>query len=231
MLFAYGGWSEVSLIAGEVRNPQQNLSRSIFLAIAIVAILYTALNAVFLEILGLTGLSSSNAAATDAVNKVGYGGNLVSALICISALGAVHGTIMTGARVSYVLGEGHQCFKFVSGWSEKTGTPVQALVVQCVLSVLVAVITGSFGKAVIYTTSVVWFFYLLCGFAVIILRRKDQNIERPYKLPLYPIVPLVFCASCGYLIYSAFMYDPKNSLIAFGLTLIGLIFYRPKKAA
>lgn len=229
VLFAFGGWSEVTLFASEVRNPQKNLSRSIFLAIAIVAILYISLNAVFLEILGLGGLSTSQAAATDAVNAVGFGGNFISALICLCALGAVNGTIMAGARVSYVLGEDHPCFKFLSGWSDKTGTPVKALSVQCILCVLVALLTGSFDKAVIYATAVVWLFYLLCGIAVILLRIKEKNRERPYKVPFYPVVPIAFCASCVYLIYSAFDYDTKGSLIAFGLTILGLVFYRPKK--
>jgi len=228
VLFAYGGWSEVTLIAGEVKNPHKNLSRSIFLALAIVGALYTALNFVFLHVLGLNELSLSSAAAMDAVQRVApdYAGTLVSILICLSALGAVHGTIMTGARVSYVLGEDHQSFKFVSGWSPKTGTPVPALIVQCVLTVLVALATRNFGNAVIYTTSVVWLFYLLCGIAVIILRKKDKNRNRPYRLPFYPLVPIIFCASCIYLIYSAVDYDPRGSLIALGVTMLGMVLYR-----
>ena len=232
VLFAYGGWSEVTLIAGEVKNPQKNLSRSIFLALAVVAVLYTGLNGVFLNLLGLDGLSSANAAATEAVKMVApaYTGNMISLLICISALGAVHGTILTGARVSYILGEEHKCFKFVSGWSSNTGTPVRALIVQCIICILVALATGNLGNAVIYTTSVVWLFYLLCGVSVIILRQKEKHRNRPYQLPFYPLVPILFCASCIYLIYSAVDYDRKGSLIAIGLTFLGLVLYRPEPA-
>ena len=230
VLFAYGGWSEVTLIAGEVKNPQKNLSRSIFLALTVVAILYTALNGVLIHLLGMDGLSMSSAAATDAVKTVAPDstGNMISLLICISALGAVHGTILTGARVSYILGEEHRCFKFVSGWSSSTGTPVRALIVQCIICVLVALATGNFGNAVIYTTSAVWLFYLLCGIAVMVLRKKDKHRKRPYRLPFYPIVPILFCASCIYLIYSSLAYDRTGSLIAIGLTFLGLVLYRPK---
>ena len=231
VLFAYGGWSEVTLIAGEVRDPHQNLSRSIFLAVVTVGICYVALNGVFLHLLGMDGLGSSDAAATDAVKKVApvYAGHLVSILICISALGAVHGMILTGARVTYVLGEDHKCFKLLSGWSPERGTPVRALVVQCFICILVALVTGNFGNAVIYTTSVTWVFYLLCGVAVIVLRQKDKDRERPYQLRFYPLVPIIFCVSCAYLIYSSVDYDPTGSLVAMGLTLLGLVLYRPGK--
>lgn len=230
VLFAYGGWSEVTLIAGEVREPNRNLSRSIFLAVGTVGILYLALNGVFLTLLGMEGLGASEAAATDAVRTVapGYAGYLVSLLICISALGAVHGMILTGARVTYIMGEDHKGFKLLSGWSEESGTPVRALVVQCIICILVTLLAGNFENAVIYTTSITWIFYLLCGVAVMVLRQKGKSRDRPYKLPFYPVVPIIFCVSCAYLIYSSIDYDPAGSLIAMGLSLLGLVFYKPQ---
>jgi len=228
VLFAYGGWSEISLVAGEVKRPERNLSRSIFLAVAVVGILYTAVNGVFLKILGLQGLSSSQAAATDAVKVLApdIAGDFVSLLICISALGAVHGLIFTGSRVTYVLGEEHRAFKLVSGWSGGRGTPVRALLVQGALCVVVALATRSFGRAVVYTTSVVWVFYLLCGISVFVLRRRDPGRPRPYRIPMYPLVPIVFCVSCIFLVYSAVDYDLGGSAIALGLTALGMVLYR-----
>lgn len=216
------------MVAGEVRRPERYLSRSTFLAIAVVAVLYTAVNAAFLNLLGLEGLATSQAAATDAVKVVApeFAGTFVSLLICISALGAVHGMILTGSRVAYVLGEEHKSFKLVSGWYGGTETPVRALIAQGILCVIVALATRSFDRAVVYTTSVVWLFYLLCGFAVMVLRHRDPNRARPYKMPLYPAVPLVFCASCVYLLFSAIDYDLAGSAIALSLTLLGLVLYR-----
>jgi amino acid transporter len=223
VLFTYGGWNEMAYVAGEVRNPRRNIIRALFLGMAAVTLLYLLVNAAFLHILGYEGLKASSAVATDTVATVWpeAAGVLISALICLSALGAVNGLVFTGARISYAVGRDHALFGYLGRWHSRWETPAVALTVQGLIAVTLIVLLGSFVNAVLYTAATVYSFYLASTMAIFVLRFKDPHRERPYRVPGYPVTPLIFAGVCGFLIYSAVTYKPAVAVGACGLLALG----------
>jgi amino acid transporter len=214
-------------VAGEVRDPRRNIVRALLVGTVSVSVLYVLVNGAFLSVLGFEGMRASTAVATDTVNAVlpGSGGALISGLICISALGALNGLIFTGARISFAVGADHRLFRLLGRWSPRTGTPVFALLVQGVLACGLVVALGSFLHAVLYTAAAVYTFYLATTLAVIVLRRREPQVERPYRLTGYPFTPILFASVCAFLVYSAVVYKPLVAVVAFVLLLSGAPLY------
>jgi len=231
VLFVYGGWNEMAYVAAEVKDPRRNIVRALMLGAGTVMVLYLLLNGAFLYTLGYPGLANSKAVATQAISttfpKVGAG--LISALVCISALGAVNGLIFTGARISYAMGVEHWAFGVLGRWNQRTGTPAWALLVQGAIAVGLIAFLGSLMNAILYTAAAVYSFYLATSLSVIVLRRKEPNVERPYKVTGYPITTLVFCAVCAFLIHSAITYayqnKPKSLIVLGAAVVLGLFVY------
>lgn len=224
VLFAYGGWNEMAYVAAEVRNPRRNIVRALLMGMGAVMALYLAVNGAFLHALGYGGLAGSKAVAADAVSAAlpQMAGGLVSVLICVSALGGVNGLVFTGARISYAVGADHLLFRFVGRWHPRFGTPAAALLLQGAIAVTLIVVLGSFVDAILYTAATVYSFYLGSTLAVIVLRFKEPHVERPYRVPGYPLTPLVFAGVCAFLIYSAVIYKPWIALVSCGLLALGL---------
>jgi len=229
VLFTFGGWNEMAYVAAEVKNPQRNIVRALVLGTVSVTVIYLLANGAFLHSLGLTGMATSEAVATDTVTILlpDIGGRLISALICFSALGAVNGLVFTGARISYAVGKDHRAFKALGKWDSYTGTPIRALLVQALIAVSLIALLGSFINTILYTAAAVYLFYLATSLAVFVLRIKEPNIERPYRVTGYPFTTLIFCLVCGFLIYSAVVYKPLIAttsclLIPFGLPIYWL---------
>ncbi|MCP4708822.1 MAG: amino acid permease [Planctomycetes bacterium] len=209
VLFTFGGWNEMAYVAAEVKNPKRNIVRALVTGTVAVTVLYLLANVAFLYTLGYNGMAQSSAVAADTVSArlPNIGGQLISALICISALGAVNGLIFTGARISYAVGADHRVFKPLGKWSSVTETPARALLLQGGIALTLVVLLGSFTQALLYTAAAVYSFYLATSLAVIILRHKEPQTERPYKVTGYPVTTVIFCAVCAFLIYSSITYS------------------------
>jgi amino acid transporter len=227
VLFTFGGWNEMAYVAAEVKHPRRNIVRALVLGTASVTVIYLLANGAFLHTLGLSGMATSGAVATDTVNAVlpDLGGRLISALICISALGAVNGLVFTGSRISYAVGQDHRAFRALGKWDSHTGTPIRALLVQALIAVSLIILLGSFVNTILYTAAAVYLFYLATSLAVIVLRRKEPHVERPYRVTGYPFTTLTFCVVCGFLIYSAVVYKPLIATISCLLIPLGLPLY------
>jgi amino acid transporter len=228
VLFTFGGWNEMAYVAAEVKDARRNITRALVLGVACVTALYLLVNGAFLYTLGYAGMANSKAVAADSIAAVfpDAGARLISALICISALGAVNGLVFTGARISYAVGQDHRLFRWMGQWHQRTGTPVRALLAQGAIAVALVVVFGSFKETILYTAATVYAFYLATTAAVFVLRRKEPRTERPYRVTGYPATPLVFAAVCAYLIYSSIDYKPLNAAISCGIVLLGLPIYR-----
>ena len=231
VLFTYGGWNEMAYVAAEVKDSRCNIVRALVLGAAVVTVLYLLVNGAFLYTLGYAGLATSKAVARDAISTAfpNIGGRLISALVCISALGAVSGLIFTGSRISYALGAEHRAFRLVGKWHARTGTPVSALLLQGAIAIGLIVILGSFINTLLYTAAPVYTFYLATSLAVIVLRFKEPHVERPYRVTGYPFTTILFCAVCAFLIYSAVSYAwnqmPKSLCLLEGVLLAGMVIY------
>jgi basic amino acid/polyamine antiporter, APA family len=212
VLLSYGGWNEAAYISAEIKDAKHNISRALLWSIGIISAVYVLINLAYLHGLGLQGMVKSEAVAADLLRQaVGQPAALfISLLVAVSALGAANATIFTGARTNFALGKDFPLFKGLSQWRAVTHTPTTALLVQGAIA-LALVVLGAFQRKgfetmVYYTTPVFWLFFLLSGVALFILRSKEAKRPRPFQVPLYPLTPLLFCLTCGYLLYSSVTY-------------------------
>jgi basic amino acid/polyamine antiporter, APA family len=227
VLFTFGGWNEMAYLAGEVKNPERNLVSTLLSGTIIVTGLYLLINLAFLHVLGLGGMSKSQAIAADTLDAIlpGQGSVLVSLLICISTLGTVNGMILTGSRIGYAMGNDHRLFEPLGRWNARTSTPVIALVVQGLIAIGLILSLGTFVSAVLYTSAAVYTFYFATGIAVFVLRRRAPELSRPYRVTFYPLPILFFGLTCVYLIYSAVEYKPLMAGFVAILAVCGGIAY------
>ena len=227
VLFTFGGWNEMAYVAAEVKNPGRNIVRALVLGTAAVMVLYLLVSGAFLYTLGHGGVATSEAVAADSIASVfpRAGGRIISALICISALGAANGLVFTGARISYAVGAEHRAFRVLGQWHPSTGTPVRALLAQGAIAVTLILALGSFVDTILYTAAAVYTFYLATSLAVIVLRLREPGVWRPYRVTGFPIPTLVFSAVCAFLIYSAVEYKPWVAAGSCVILLLGLPIY------
>ena len=224
VLFTYGGWNEMSYVAAEVRNPNRNIVRSLVFGTVAVTVVYVAVNLAFLRALGLEATANADAAAAD-VLRLRYGpqaGRLMSTLVCISCLGAINGLLFTGSRVFYAAGADHRLISWLGKWNSRLDTPLHALLVQLLVTLAMVVGFGSeqgFEKLLTFTTPVYWFFATMVGISLFVLRYKDPDRERPHRVFLYPLTPILFCLSCLFVLWSSFQYAMNNPSVAAKLTI------------
>jgi amino acid transporter len=230
VLWTYGGWNENAYVAAEVKDPEPNIPRSLLLGTGLVTLIYVGINWVFLYGLGFDKLRSSQAAAADllAAPFGDVGARLMVIFVAVSALGAVNGQIFTGARIGYALGRDHPVMSRLGVWSPRFGTPAWALVLQAIITLLLIAGFGTrdgFETLVKYTAAVFWFFFLLTGVSLFVLRWKDRDRARPYSVVAYPLIPLLFCLSSAYMLYGSLSYAPVESLWGGAIVLSGLPLY------
>lgn len=228
VLLTYGGWNEATYISAEVRSGRHNMVRVLLWSIGIITGLYLLFNLAFMRGLGLAGMIESEAVAADLMRRVvgEPGAVIISLLIAISTLGAANATIITGARTNYALGQDFSLFSFLGRWHKGGNTPTNALLVQSAI-VLGLIILGSvtrsgFETMVDYTAPVFWFFFLLAGVSLLVLRVREPQIARPFRVPLYPLTPLLFCGICVWMLQSSLAYSGWGALVGVAVLLAGV---------
>jgi basic amino acid/polyamine antiporter, APA family len=229
VLLTYGGWNEAAFLSGELRDPGRTMVRALVYSLALVTGLYLVVNWAFLTVLGVSGVAGSKAVAADIGQRTfgAGGGRLIAALIVVASLTSINAAIFTGARSSYAVGRDFSVFRLLGRWHPTTGTPVNALVVQGAIALaligLGARTRDGFRTMVDYTAPVFWFFLLLTTVALMVLRRRDPDRPRPFRVPLYPLTPLAFCAASAYLLYSSLDYTGRGALVGVGVLLVGAL--------
>jgi amino acid transporter len=230
VLLTYGGWNEAAYLSGEVRDPGRTMVRALLWSMALVTGLYLLINWTFLATLGVAGVAGSKAVAADVAHQAfgERGARLASSLIVVAALTSTNAAIFTGARSSYAVGRDFGLLAFLGRWHPATRTPVNALLAQGVVALalvgLGSLTRNGFETMVEYTAPVFWLFLFLTGVALLVLRRRDPARPRPFRVPLYPLTPLAFCATSGYLVYSSLAYTGLGALVGVAvLTAGGLV--------
>jgi basic amino acid/polyamine antiporter, APA family len=231
VLLTYGGWNETAYLAGEMKDVRRDLSRVLFLGTAIVVTLYVFANLAFLNIFGLAGLREADAVGAQLMQRVAgpAGATLLSLLVCCTALSTMNGSILTGSRIYFALGRDVPVLRRLGVWAERGSTPVNALLLQGVIVlglVLFGALTAGSGAStmVAYTSPVFWLFMFLVGLSVIVFRRRDSARVRPFRLPLYPLPPLLFCLTSAGLMYSSIRYAGLGSLVGLAVLCAGIPF-------
>ena len=219
VLLTYGGWNEAAYVSAELYQNERNMSRVLLASIGLITGIYLLINFTYIQGIGLAGMTDSEAVATDLMRRAmgEPGAILISLLIAICTLGTTNAAIFTGARTNYALGQDFSLFSFLGRWNPHTKTPTSALFVQGLIAlglVLLGALTRQgFETMVDYTAPVFWFFFLLSGVALLILRRREPELSRPFSVPAYPWLPLLFCGMCGYLLYSSLTYTGIGALL------------------
>jgi APA family basic amino acid/polyamine antiporter len=228
VLLTYGGWNEAAYLSGELRDPGRNMVRVLVIGTAVLVALYVAANAALLAILGLEGLRGSQAVATDMMRLVAgeSGALIVSLAIVVAALSTLNATIFTGARVYFAMARDITLLPRVGDWNERGRAPANGLIAQGAVALLLVALGAAsrdgFQAMVDYSAPVFWAFLLLVALALPILRWREPERFRPFKVPLYPLTPALFALTCAYMLHASLAYTGKGALIGLGVVLAGL---------
>jgi basic amino acid/polyamine antiporter, APA family len=233
VLFTFGGWNEAAYISAEVRGGSRAIVRVLVLALAVVTAIYLLFVAALLAGLGFDGLKSSQAVAADVARRAfgAFGEKSIGAIVALAALTSINATMIVAARTNYSLGNDWPVFRFMSRWDGRRDAPVAAYVVTGAISlalvVLAAVNKSGVKFMVDFTAPVFWFFFLLTGIALFVLRFRASHVARPFKVPGYPIVPLVFVATCAFLLYRSLLFTLENQAVQAALAVMaaGLVVW------
>jgi len=234
ILLTYGGWNEAAYLTAEIRDARRNIVRALMLGILVVTVLYVLLNLAYVNVLGLAGMKASKAVAADLMKAtVGDAGVIVLSLVVIAAaLSTLNATVFTGARTNYAVGRDFPVFRVLGVWKEQSNAPVNALLLQgavaLVLVLFASMTPDGFETMVAYTAPAFWLFFSLTGISLFVLRRQQPVNADAFRVPLYPLTPLLFCAMCGYMLYSSVNYamskDPGSlgAQLGIGVLLLGV---------
>jgi basic amino acid/polyamine antiporter, APA family len=227
-LWAYDGWNDLTMVAGEIRNPQRNIPLALIWGVATVGALYILVNAAVQYVLPASAVAATERPASDAVALVlGHAGaSLVAAGMAISMLVTLNGTIMSGARVPFATARDGYFFKAIAEVHPRYRTPAVSIVVQCALAVILLLVGGSFRQFFSLAIFAEWLFYMIAGSTLFVFRRRDPNAERPYRVWGYPIVPAVFVLVSAALLYYTFTDNLRSSAWGCVAILAGVpVFY------
>ena len=238
VLYTFGGWNEAAYVAGELKRQRSGTLWVLVGSIVLLTGLYVAVNLAYVRVLGIGGMASAKAVAADAMLAVGgHGAEVaVTVLVAVSALGAINGCIWTGARAICGVGEDFRPLRWLGRWHPRSGTPVAAVLLQSGVAIVLIVLPNlgegfraglgsGFEAAVEYTAPVFWLFFLLTGISALALRAKEPEVTRPFRIPLYPATPLVFCLMCGYMLYSSVAYTRLGALVGLAVLAVGVPVY------
>jgi amino acid transporter len=230
VLLTYGGWNEAAYLTAEMRDTRRNIVRALVIGIVVITVLYLLLNLAYLKALGLGGMQASKAVASDLMRVTwGEGGTWVLGIVVVSAsLSTLNATVFTGARTNYALGRDFVIFRALGRWNETSSAPVNALLVQGAISLalvgLASMTPDGFQTMVAYTAPAFWLFFLLTGVSLFLLRRQKPVNAEPFRVPLYPLTPALFCAACAWMLYSSFNYamslDPGSIGAMVGIAML-----------
>jgi amino acid transporter len=202
--------------------------RAMLLGIGIITVIYVSVNFAYVRVLGLEGMQSSQAVGADLMRATlgDTGAMVLSVLVSVAALSTLNATIFTGARTNYALGRDFSLFAYLGRWKPTGETPANALIVQAAIALALVVLgsgvaRGGVQTMVDYTAPVFWFFFLLTGIALFVLRRHAPETAQPFRVPLYPLTPLVFCATCLYMLYSSLTFTGPGATVGVAIVAAG----------
>ncbi|SEU40375.1 amino acid/polyamine/organocation transporter, APC superfamily [Myxococcus fulvus] len=227
VLLTYGGWNEVAYLSAEMKRSRRGLAWALLVSIGVVTLLYLLVNLAYLRGLGLEGMAASEAVAADVMQRAlgSTGAVVLSILIALSALTSANATVLTGARTQYAFGKDSLLFNALGQWHARANTPTRALLVQGAISLalvgLGALTRQGFQTMVEYTAPVFWLFFLLTGVSLLVLRVREPDAPRPFRVPLYPLTPLLFIAVCGYVLYSSLAYTGLGAVAGLVVLAVG----------
>ena len=235
VLWAYEGWQFVTYSAGEVVNAKRNLPLGLVAGTAALVGIYLIANFGYLAALGPTGVADSNRLAATAVSTIvsPVAAKLVAIMILISIFSAANGTMLTSPRVYYAMARDRLFFQRLAEVHPRFKTPAFAIIAGAAWSIVLAV-TGTFEQLLTYVVFIGWIFYALAAASIFVYRRRMPEAVRPYRVPGYPLTPLLFIAAAAALALNTIATQPARAGIGLGIVLLGApayLIWRPRKGA
>ena len=252
VLYAFGGWSHAAYVAAEVRDQHKNIPRALAFGIGGITVTYLAVNATYAYVLDFGVARRTLTPAADVMDHVfgPWGTSAVSKLVMLSALGAINGMILTGTRIYAVWAADYDALSWLARWNRRRAAPITAIAAQALVAVFLILLVGSytgrqgfnlmlssaglqsvdwdrfnggFETLVVGSAPLYWLLALMTTVSVFILRRRDASIERPFRIPLYPLPVVLFCSTCLYMLYASLLYAQWLSLIGFAPAIVGIV--------
>lgn len=222
VLWAYEGWQYATFAAGETRDPQRTFPRGIIVGTACIIGIYVLANLGYVAALGPLGAAQSPRIAADAVGAVlgPIAGKLIAAVILVSMFSAANGLALTSPRLYYAMSRDGVFFRKLAEVHPRFGTPALAIV-ACSLWAMCLAATGSFEQLFTYVVFVGWIFYALGGLAIFVYRRRAPGAVRPFRVPGYPITPLLFVAAALAVVVNTVITQPRRAALGLIVTVVG----------
>jgi APA family basic amino acid/polyamine antiporter len=226
-LWAYDGWNDLNMVGGEVSNPERNIPIALVLGVAIVGALYMLLNAAVQYVMPAVDVASSQSAASDMMRiAVGpLGASIVAIGMAFSMFVTLNGTTMSGARVPFAVARDGYFFRQLAEVHPVFHTPSTAIIVQCVLSILLLLVAGTFKQLFSLAIFAEWLFYMIATSTIFYYRRHVPDSQRPYKMKGYPVIPAVFVLASAALLFYTFTDNLRNSAGGVVVILAGIPIY------
>lgn len=226
VLFAFSGWSEVATMSAEVKDAKLGMLKALVIAIITITVLYLMANWALWRGLGMSGLAKSDTPAADLI-RLAFGGSasIVTAIaISMATITSINATIVVGARTAYAAAADWPALGMLGRWDGTRGIPLRAIIAQSLVSIVLvgfgAYTRQGFQTLIDYTSPVFYLFLTLSGFAVIVLRITHPQVPRPFNVPWYPWLPLVFCAASIFVLWSSVKYVKLGAMA--GLAVLGM---------
>jgi APA family basic amino acid/polyamine antiporter len=235
VLWAYEGWQYVTFSAGEAKDPQRTFPRAISIATFLLIVLYLIANLGYVRALGPAGVANSQRVAADAIGTIlgPVAGAVVTALILVSIFSALNGLVLTTPRMYYAMARDGLFFQKLTAVHPKFGTPAIAIVTLTAWGALLAA-SGTFSQLLTYAVFTGWIFYALGALAVMMLRRSEPNAARPFRVPGYPLTPILFVVAAVALVLNTIITQPGISSIGLAFVALGapvFFFWRSRGRA
>ena len=226
VLWTFGGWTEAAYVAEEVKHPQRTVPRAIIGGVLITTALYVLVNAIYLRHIPMSELPSTPLVASAVMQRaLGHAGAVfIGWMVACSAFGALNGYILTGARILYAIGQDHALFAKLGALDARTRTPATALRLNAAIAILL-IFTKTFDQIMTYSTVAISVFFTMAVLAVIILRRTQPALARPYRVWGFPWTPILYSLVMAGFILDVSIREPAESIFGFGLMALGVPLY------
>jgi APA family basic amino acid/polyamine antiporter len=225
-MFAYGGWQNLNYVAEEVKEPQRNLPRAILIGVFCVIAVYVSANVAYVHVLGAPDLAATKTPAAEMASRlVGEtGARVISLLIVISTFGFMNLALLSAPRVYYAMAADGLFFRRLARLSPRFRAPTAAILLQGGLAAVYA-LANTYDKLLGYAVFADWIFFALAGASLMVFRRTLPEAPRPFPVPAYPVVPLLFILAGAGIVLNTFFADTRNAIIGTAIFALGVPVY------
>ena len=227
VLWSFGGWQHTSFLSGEAKNAARNVPKAMVIAAIVVTVIYILTNIGYLHLMPIVELSQSDSLAADAISKViSIGGALVAVLIAVSVFGTAGIYTMTCPRIYYAMANDGLFFKGMAKISPKYHTPVNAILVQSALAIVILLLWGTFEEVITYVVFTDWIFFAMAATTIFVFRKRYPKVHRPVKTFAYPVTPIIFIIITTGFVINTFFEKPAQAYAGLALLIIAYPIFR-----